>query len=211
MKNEIEVKELFLTIKHSLVKMIALAIIFGGLAFVYTHFIESSTYSAQATILVNNLDGKKNGTGRFREQQADIQVITTYKEIARSQPVLKAATKELTSNHSNAYAEKYSSKSVTSTRLGDKVSVTSTTNSQLINITAKTKSAKESRDYANAVANAFTKHVQLLMHNNDLTVSAPAVAKSKPVSKHTSVMVVTGIVFGAFVGFAWEFVRERVG
>ncbi|WP_054749185.1 Wzz/FepE/Etk N-terminal domain-containing protein [Lacticaseibacillus thailandensis] len=120
MKNEIEVKELFIILKKSLLKMVALAIIFGGLAFVYTHFMKSSTYSSQAAILVNNNNGKKSGTGRFREQQADIQVITTYKEIARSNPVAKAAVRNLTSNHNHDFAKKYSRKKLNYEKLGKK-------------------------------------------------------------------------------------------
>ena len=114
-----------------------------------TFFVITPKYQSSVQILVNRKN--TNAATEYAGQQADVQMITTYKELIAGQVVLKPAKQQL--------SKRYGIERSLNT-LKSEVSVTSTTNSQVFSIAVTDANAKASATIANQIARSFKNHVQ---------------------------------------------------
>lgn len=96
MDNAIDLTRLWSIIKRSIVPMIVLAIVGGLVAYIGAKVLITPKYTASTTMLVNRRDSNSDANTQYTTQQADIQVITTYKGIITSPTILDTVAKNLT-------------------------------------------------------------------------------------------------------------------
>ncbi|WP_270324513.1 Wzz/FepE/Etk N-terminal domain-containing protein, partial [Weissella confusa] len=81
MDNVIDLGRLWLIVRRNWTFMLALGVIVGGVAFGVSKFVVHPQYSSSAALLVNRKqDGSHQGL-QLGDQQADVQIINTYKDI----------------------------------------------------------------------------------------------------------------------------------
>ncbi|WP_249214731.1 YveK family protein [Lactiplantibacillus plantarum] len=162
--------------------------IFGGvMATVVTLWVIQPKYQANVQILVNR---KHSGTAAdLTGQQADVQMITTYKELITNSVVLKPARQAL--------IEEADIRRSLET-LKQAVSVTSTANSQVFSIVVRDQNAKASAIIANQIAAAFKDRVQHIIKVNNVTIVASAERPNTPVAPKKAVNVLIGLVEGCY-------------
>ncbi|WP_127848331.1 YveK family protein [Lacticaseibacillus hulanensis] len=98
MDNVIELTRLWNIIKRSFVWMIVLGIIGGVAAYGVAKFALTPKYASSVALLVNrNSDSTANTGAEYANQQADVQMINTYKDIITKPVILKQVAKNLTS------------------------------------------------------------------------------------------------------------------
>ena len=96
MDNFIELSQLWQVIKKNFWALIFMAIIGAGVGYSIAKFVISPTYSSSTSMLVNRSaeDGSTTNVN-LSDQQADVQLISTYKNLITSSNVLGTVSDEL--------------------------------------------------------------------------------------------------------------------
>ncbi|EUJ38275.1 capsular polysaccharide biosynthesis chain length regulator [Listeria weihenstephanensis FSL R9-0317] len=138
------IKDMFAILKKSWLWIVSFAI--GGLltAILVTYFFLTPVYSMSSQVLVSQTSQNENAISQNAEVQANLQLVNTYRVLIKSPRVLS----EVEKNMDDAY---------TLTELGDKITVTTEQDSQVMNITVTDKDPEVAAQIANETAEAFKK------------------------------------------------------
>lgn len=206
-----------------------------GLAFLgwaVSSFIISPKYSASAQLLVNQKN-KTDPNTVYVTQQANMQLVTTYKDIATSTVVLTDASKRLANPVKvvkKAQPAKYKTKangkrvlvkkaqpaviersgksySISAGELAGSISVTTQQQSQVFAINATANTPEKAKVEANAVAEAFKAQIPKIMNVNNVTILAPATNGSKTFP-NVKLFTLAGFVIGLILSFAIVLIKE---
>ncbi|MBZ5941534.1 capsular biosynthesis protein [Weissella cibaria] len=238
MDNVIDLGRLWLIVRRNWTFMLALGVIFGGVAFGVSKFVVHPQYSSSAALLVNRKqDGSQQGL-QLGDQQADVQIINTYKDIITRPIILNTVVNNLTKPHkeqiqaavpaqyeTDAYgqqvqtapaqpakyklvAAKYDNTDLTANSVAKMISISNQTNSQVFSVNVKSGDAKMSKDIANTIAEVFKEKVASIMSVSNVSIVSKAMTNSKPVAPNVKLITLSGFVLGIFAGFAWGFIKE---
>lgn len=164
-----------------------------------TFFVMTPKYSATTQILVNRKLSEDMQSAQFQQVQADVQMISTYKDIITSPTVLKDVNKKVSS---------YPGHPGSMNALKNSLSISNSQNSQVFSVTAKSTDAGTAAAIANMTAKVFKKKVVKIMSVNNVSIVSEAETNTKPVSPRKTLNVLFGIVLGLILGVALAFVRE---
>lgn len=238
MDNVIDLGRLWLIVRRNWMFMLALGVIIGGVAFGVSKFVIHPQYSSSAALLVNRKqDGDQAGV-QYAAQQADVQIINTYKDIITRPIILNTVVNNLTKPHkeqiqaaapaqyaTNAYGEqvqtapahpakyklvaaKYDDTDLTADSVAKMISISNQTNSQVFSVNVKSGDAKMSKDIANKIAEVFKDKVAAIMSVSNVSIVSKAMTNSKPVAPNVKLITLAGFLLGVFAGFAWGFIKE---
>ncbi|MCT8397251.1 capsular biosynthesis protein [Weissella confusa] len=238
MDNVINLGRLWLIVRRNWTFMLALGVIAGGVAFGVSKFVVHPQYSSSAALLVNRKqDGSQQGL-QLGDQQADVQIINTYKDIITRPIILNTVVNNLTKPHkeqiqaavpaqyeTDAYgkqvqtapaqpakyklvAAKYDNTGLTAGSVAKMISISNQTNSQVFSVNVKSGDAKMSKDIANTIAEVFKEKVASIMSVSNVSIVSKAMTNSKPVAPNVKLITLAGFVLGIFAGFAWGFIKE---
>lgn len=238
MDNVIDLGRLWLIVRRNWTFMLALGVIAGGIAFGASKFAIHPQYSSSAALLVNRKqDGSQQGL-QLGDQQADVQIINTYKDIITRPIILNTVVNDLTKPHkeqiqaavpaqydTDAYGEKvqtapvqpakyklvaakYDNADLTAGSIAKMISISNQTNSQVFSVNVKSGDAEMSRDIANTIATVFKDKVASIMAVSNVSIVSKATTNLTPVAPNVKLITLAGFVLGVFVGFAWGFVKE---
>lgn len=238
MDNVIDLGRLWLIVRRNWTFMLALGVIIGGVAFGVSKFVIHPQYSSSAALLVNRKqDGDQAGV-QYAAQQADVQIINTYKDIITRPIILNTVVNNLTKPHkeqiqaaapaqyaTNAYGEqeqtapahpakyklvaaKYDDTDLTADSVAKMISISNQTNSQVFSVNVKSGDAKMSKDIANKIAEVFKDKVASIMSVSNVSIVSKAMTNSKPVAPNVKLITLAGFLLGVFAGFAWVFIKE---
>lgn len=238
MDNVIDLGRLWLIVRRNWTFMLALGVIVGGVAFGVSKFVVHPQYSSSAALLVNRKqDGSQQGL-QLGDQQADVQIINTYKDIITRPIILNTVVNNLTKPHkeqiqaavpaqyeTDAYgkqvqtapaqpakyklvAAKYDNTDLTADSVAKMISISNQTNSQVFSVNVKSGDAKMSKDIANTIAEVFKEKVASIMSVSNVSIVSKAMTNSKPVAPNVKLITLAGFVLGIIAGFAWGFIKE---
>lgn len=208
---------------------VGLALVGWGVA----SFIISPKYTSSAQILVNQKANKNDPNAAYATQQANMQLVTTYKDIVTSHVILQEASDRLanpTRVVKKAQPAKYRTEadgtrrlikkaqpavidrsgkaySVSAKQLAKNISVSTQQQSQVFTINAKADTPDKSKAEANAVAEVFKDRIKSIMNVNNVTIVAPA-AKGVQSSPNVRLFTLAGFVIGLVLSFAVVMIRE---
>lgn len=208
---------------------VGLALVGWGVA----SFIISPKYTSSAQVLVNQKANKNDPNAAYTTQQANMQLVTTYKDIVTSHVILQEASNRLanpTRVIKKAQPAKYRTEadgtrrlikkaqpavidrsgkaySVSAKQLAKSVSVATQQQSQVFTINAKADTPDKSKAEANAVAEVFRDRIKSIMNVNNVTIVAPA-AKGVQSSPNVRLFTLAGFVIGLVLSFAVVMIRE---
>lgn len=208
---------------------VGLALVGWGVA----SFIISPKYTSSAQVLVNQKANKNDPNAAYTTQQANMQLVTTYKDIVTSHVILQEASKRLanpTRVIKKAQPAKYRTEedgtrrlikkaqpavidrsgkaySVSAKQLAKSISVATQQQSQVFTINAKADTPDKSKAEANAVAEVFKDRIKSIMNVNNVTIVAPA-AKGVQSSPNVRLFTLAGFVIGLVLSFAVVMIRE---
>ena len=170
------------------------------LATLTTFFVMTPKYAATTQILVNRKLSDNMLGAQYQQNQADVQMISTYKDIIKSPTVLKDANSKL--KGLPGYKSGVDN-------LKDSLSIDSQQNSQVFSITAKSTNPDTAAKEANTVATVFKKKVVRIMSIDNVSIVSKASADDDPVSPKVKINILAGLVLGFLIGVAFAFLRER--
>lgn len=207
---------------------IGLALVGWGIA----NFVISPKYTSSAQILVNPKSNKNDPNAAYTTQQANMQLVNTYKDIVTSHVILKDASDRLTNPVrvvKKAKPAKYKTTdgrkvlvkkaqpavierdgkaySVSAAQLAKSVSVATQQQSQVFSVSAKADTPEKAKAEANAVARSFRDQIPNIMNINNVTILAPA-TNGVQSSPNVKMFTLAGFVIGLVLTFAVILIRE---
>lgn len=193
----IDLGQLMSTLKKNIVFITIWAILglIASLGSIFL-FIEPK-YSSNVDILVNQK--AENAQVQYAAQQADLQVINTYKDVLTKPIILTSVLKEV--RRTDNYQGNLST-------LEKSIKVSNQTNSQVLTVTVTDKNAYVAADIANTVGKVFTKKVKKMMQVDNVTIVSNAKVNTKPVSPNKKLFALVGIIAGLIIGIVIVFIKE---
>lgn len=164
-----------------------------------TFFVMTPKYSATTEILVNRKLSSDMQGAQFQQVQADVQMISTYKDIITSPTVLKDVNKQI---------KAYPGYPGSMTALKKSLSISNSQNSQVFSVTAKSTDAGTAAAIANQTAKVFKKKVVKIMSVNNVSIVSEAETNTRPISPRKTLNTLAGIIVGLILGVMLAFIRE---
>lgn len=238
MDNIVDVGRLWQIIKRSALLMMLLGVASGGIAYGIATHVMQPQYRATVALLVNRKTASGQQGVQLGDQQADVQLIQTYKDILTRPIILNDAIKrlelpikvekvprqpakhttdafgrtvEITAAQPAQYewrASKYADSQLTTKPLVRMVNVSSLTNSQVFSINVDASNPTAARDIANAIADAFQAKILDIMAVSNVSIVSRATRTTEPAAPNEQLMVLAGLVAGVGFGLAIGLVRE---
>ncbi len=186
-------------VRMILIWTVGLGVIAWGLA----AFVIPAKYTATTQILVNQRNSNDNNGQAYTNQQADIQMINTYKDIITNQVILKNASKQLAnpSGSQRAYA-------LSVAKLKDSLSVSTQTNSQVFSLNAEAGNPTEAKAIANTVAKVFKKQIRSMMNVNNVTIVSEATTPTSQSFPNKKLFALAGLVLGLLISYVYVLIRD---
>lgn len=208
---------------------VGLAILGWGIS----SFLISPKYTSSAQILVNQKANKSDPNAAYTTQQANMQLVTTYKDIATSHVILQAASDRLANpvkvvrkakpakyrtdaNGKRVLVKKAQpaiiersgkSYSISASELASSITVNTQQQSQVFAISAEADTPEKAKVEANAVARSFRDQIPSIMNVNNVTIVAPA-TNGGQTSPNVRLFTLAGFVIGLVLSFAVVLIRE---
>ena len=219
--------------KH--IKMLIIWTLLAGiLGFVVAQFVVVPKYTATTEILVNQKHTNDNNGQAYNNQQADIQMINTYKDIITNQVILSKASKQLKNPvkiikpaqkavyRTNADGTRRlikeaqpavverggKSYNLSTDELKKAISVQTQQNSQVFSLQVKTDDPQESAVVANTVANVFKQQIKKIMSVNNVTIVSRASTPDSPSFPNKKLFALAGAVLGLILSFLYILIGE---
>ncbi len=237
MNNVLELRQLWHIIQKHFFALIFMAIIGACAGYGVAKFVIAPTYSASTSMLVNrSADDTSTATANLSDQQADVQLINTYKNLIISSNVLGTVSDELENPAAIVVqkakdavyqtladgtrrlvtpAQKEITKPSNKTKyqlsvdeLKSMVTITSQQNSQVFSINVKSKDPALAADVANEVADVFKDKIGGFMKINNVSIIDSAKANKKPVSPNTKLFTLAGLVVLGGLTFLYMLIKE---
>ena len=237
MNNVLELRQLWHIIQKHFFVLIFMAIIGACAGYGVAKFVIAPTYSASTSMLVNrSADDTSTATANLSDQQADVQLINTYKNLIISSNVLGTVSDELENpapivvqkakdavyqtladgtRRLVTPAQKEITKPSNKTKyqlsvdeLKSMVTITSQQNSQVFSINVKSKDPALAADVANEVADVFKDKIGGFMKINNVSIIDSAKANKKPVSPNTMLFTLAGMVVLGGLTFLYMLIKE---
>lgn len=235
MENVIDIQKLWKLVRQHWILILILAVVGAGASFGISKFIIKKQYAATVSILVNRADSDANAGLQAAGQQADIQLISTYKNIITQPIILDAVAHNLSTNQKivvtpakkaefgiNRLGERYvirkaqpavyryqpAKYDLKAAQLPKLISIANDPNSQVFNITVKTTDAQEAADIANETASVFKKKIGKLMSVKNVTIVSNAMVNKTPVAPNVKLITLAGLMLGVIVALAIIIIRD---
>ena len=194
----------------------------------------SPMYSASADLLVNRQQDDTQQGLQYNDQQADVQIINTYKDIITRPIILNAVVKKLnrprkvpvspavpakydvneweqqvqiSPGHEAVYKmmpSTYRNRGLDDKTIAGMISISNQTNSQFSSVNVKSRDAKMSQDVANVVK---TKIASIMAVSN-VSIVSKATKNTVSVSPNVKLITLAGLVLGVVTAFGWGFIKN---
>ena len=234
LNNTIDLHRLMVLCRKHIKMLIIWTLLAGVLGFVIAQFVVVPKYTATTEILVNQKHTNNNNGQAYNNQQADIQMINTYKDIITNQVILSKASKQLKNPvHVIKPAQKAvyrtnadgtrrlikeaqpavverggKSYNFSTDELKKAISVQTQQNSQVFSLQVKTDDPQESAVVANNVANVFRQQIKKIMSVNNVTIVSRASTPDTPSFPNKKLFALAGAVLGLVLSFLYILIGD---
>lgn len=234
LNNTIDLHRLMMLCRKHIKMLIIWTLLAGVLGYVVAQFVVVPKYTATTEILVNQKHTNDNNGQAYNNQQADIQMINTYKDIITNQVILNKASKQLKNPvkvikpaqkavyRTNADGTRRlikeaqpavverggKSYNLSTDELKKAISVQTQQNSQVFSLQVKTDDPQESAVVANTVANVFKQQIKKIMSVNNVTIVSRASTPDSPSFPNKKLFALAGAVLGLILSFLYILIGE---
>ncbi|WP_137598043.1 YveK family protein [Paucilactobacillus kaifaensis] len=234
MESTLDIRRMFGILRKHLLLIVLSMIGFAIVAFGVAEFAMPAKYTSTTQILVNQKKTNSDDAAAYQNQQADVQMISTYKDIITNQVILKQVKQDLahpTKVIKAAQKAKYrtnadgtkrlisaakpavtkstgQSYDVSVAELQSDISISNEQNSQVFALNVVSDDPDKAAAIANGVANVFKTKIKDIMSVNNVTIVSKAVANDSKTSPKTMLIVLIGIVIGMLLSVGYAFAIE---
>lgn len=234
MENTIDLRRLMTLLRQHVWGIVITTVAFAVVALLLSVFVIPARYQATTQILVNQRHA--NNMQLNNTQQADVQMVNTYKDIITNPVILNEASHNLRNPRTlvhpakkavyrrNSMGEKrlvraakpaiYKSNgqsyNVSADKLKGYLKVSTQQNSQVFSLTATTGNPDESAAITNEVASVFKRKIKKMMTINNVTIVSRASAPKSKSFPNNKLFFLGGAVLGLIISIAWVIVRDML-
>lgn len=204
--NTIDLSRLITIFRKHIKLLILWTLIAGILGFVVAEFVVVPKYTATTEILVNQKHSSDSNGQAYNNQQADIQMINTYKDIITNQVILNKVSHELNSSKTaREYGRAYN---VPVAKLKKTININTQQNSQVFSIAVKTDDPNLSAAAANTIARVFKKQIKKIMSINNVTIVSRAAVPDSPSFPNVKLFTLAGAILGLLCSAICLIIKE---
>lgn len=200
MNNSFSLQDVIKVIWKNLLWIIGAMLVCGALFGGYAKHKQHTVYTAKREMTIYHNYAKEDNISKTSDQNtilnSDMQMITTYSKVATDRSVLVRAQKTLKKQHQYK---------VSTSEIKGMVDVTAEPQTVVLNVSAKSSSAKKAVAVANATAVAIKEKLPKML-NNVGHISVLSAAKTDAVQSTTGPSAKKYAVLGVAVGFLVSFV-----
>lgn len=234
MENYLDFRQILGIIRKHIIFIIISFILCLIIAVGLEKLVITPQFTSTAQILVNQKKDTSVPGAAFQDQQADVQMISTYKDIITNQLVLKTASQRLANPvkviHSarkaryrvSANGHRHLIKAsrpavvkpigtpydVSVKQLQGAISITNQQNSQVFALNVESDDPQKSAAIANTVAKVFKQKIRRIMSINNVTIVSEATPVKQKSFPKTSIVLLVGASVGLLAGLGYAFIRE---
>jgi capsular polysaccharide biosynthesis protein len=195
----LNLRKIVLLCRNHILFLIFLTIFAGAVGFAVAKYALVPKYTSSTQVLVHRKDPRPKDTNvnnqqAYTNQQADVQMINTYKDLIVSRSVLTKVVDKLNDSQNGE---------LTVGHLQKEISITNKQNSQIFTISVTDSNSKDSMLIANLLTSTFIKQSKKIMNTNNVTVVSKAVKPEKPSFPNIKTFVAGGAFLGLFLGFLY--------
>ena len=205
-KNTIDLGRLMAILRKHFKMLIVWTLLAGVLGFAVAQFVVVPKYTATTEILVNQKHTNDSNGQAYNNQQADIQMINTYKDIITNQVILNKVSHEL--NSSETVREYGRSYNMPVAKLKNAIKISTQQNSQVFSVAVKTDDPNLSAATANTIARVFKKQIKKIMSVNNVTIVSRATVPDSPSFPNVKLFTLVGAVFGLLFSIIYLIIKE---
>jgi capsular polysaccharide biosynthesis protein len=197
MEETINLQDILKTLKKRFKLIVSTTLGAGLLAVIISFFFITPIYEANTQVLVNQKNNEVGQQVTSADIQSNLQLINTYYEVIKSPAILNVVVDNLNVD-------------LTAAQLASKLTVSSTNNSQVIDIKVQDESYEMAVTLANEIVKVFQKQIPLIMSVDNVNVLAPAeyVDSPSPVKPQKALIVFAALILGLLVGIAVAFLLK---
>lgn len=204
--NTIDLSRLMAILRKHFKMLIVWTLLAGVLGFVVAQFVVVPKYTATTEILVNQKHSNDANGAAYNNQQADIQMINTYKDLITNQVVLNKVSHQLNSAEvAREYGRSYN---MPVSELKDAIKINTQQNSQVFSVAVKTDDPSLSAATANTIAQVFKKQIKKIMSVNNVTIVSRAAAPDSPSFPNVKLFTLAGAVLGLLLSAIYLIIKE---
>ena len=205
-KNTIDLSRLMALLRKHFKMLIIWTLLAGMLGFTMAQFVVVPKYTATTEILVNQRHTNDNNGQAYNNQQADIQMINTYKDLITNQVILNKVSHELGSTKTvREYGRSYS---MPVAKLKGAIKISNQQNSQVFSVAVETDDPNMSAAAANTIARVFKEQIKKIMSVNNVTIVSRAAVPDSPSSPNIKLFTLVGAVLGLLLSVVYLIVKE---
>lgn len=194
MDNTINPKNLFQIVYKKRFLLMTIIGLFVGLMAIYLWFLATPIYQSDTQLVISQ---KKVQNLQTQDVQADLNLVSTYSTIIKSPRILNKANLSL-------------GKSASLKDLKDGITVTTTQDSQVIDIQVENQNQKKAVKMANAIANAAKSEIPEIMGVNNVTILSTANydKNSTPIRPQKALMLTLAFMLGLILSLSIIFAES---
>jgi capsular polysaccharide biosynthesis protein len=203
--NTIDLNQLMGIIRLNYKLLLLWTVVMGVIGFAVAKFVVIPKYTATTEILVNQKHGNSDGQA-YNTQQADVQIINTYKDIITNKVILNQTSDEL--NNSSVAREYGRNYNVPVSQLKQDIKISNQQNSQVFSVAVTTNDANKSAAAANTIASVFKTRIKKIMRVNNVTIVSRATVPSAPSFPNVKIFTLAGAILGLLISFVYLLIKE---
>jgi len=196
MEDNINLKELFQTIKKRIYLITSITLVAMILSGLVSYLVLTPEYKSSTQILVNQ--NKDDQTlYEYNQVQTNVQLISTYSVIIKSAAILNSVKNDLNLDMSVS-------------ALNNKITVENAQNSQIMTISVTDSNPSTALEIANKTAEVFKKEIKDIMSIDNVTILplADDQEKQSPISPNPPLNVIIVGIIGLLIGIGIAFLLE---
>jgi len=196
LEETLSLQELLKTIRKRLLLIVGIVLFAIGAAAIVSYNYLTPVYESSTEILINQ-QNEATSSGTTPDIQTNLQLINTYTVIIESHAILSKVIEKMELN-------------TTPSELQSKVSVNSSQNSQVINVSVQDIDLEKSVETANTIAQVFQKEIKTLMNMENVNILSPAIYTQKqlPIRPNPMLNMAIAAVMGLMIGTGIAFLLE---
>lgn len=177
----------FIKYYFSLIVIVILFIILGAVgSWYYTDYVQVPMYKSQTSLVLTRA-GDSTGSITQNDISLNKNLVATYREIIKSRRILSNVISNLNLD-------------ITEKELSDKVSVTSSNDTELIIISVVDKDSKLARDIANEIAKVFKEEITTIYNIENISIVDVAIKAKDAYNVNPLKQYVIGVGSGFLIG-----------
>ena len=177
----------FIKYYFSLIVIVILFIILGAVgSWYYTDYIQVPMYKSQTSLVLTRA-GDSTGSITQNDISLNKNLVATYREIIKSRRILSNVISNLNLD-------------INEKELSDKVSVTSSNDTELIIISVVDKDSKLARDIANEIAKVFKEEITTIYNIENISIVDVAIKAKDAYNVNPLKQYVIGVGSGFLIG-----------